>query len=198
MLKKILICFLLISSSNAFAKINCEKGDFVTPPVWEEGFLTSVMEGSCTIESAGDLAKVNDYFIEMMTEGPMIQELHGVNEKASFEGLSAVEIDSTYKLIGGGELVARGLTHVGALDNGGVFFNRETKEIISATSWKKYTRKVQTNYKVTALNKGFKLVIKQVILSEMQEMAASFAKKGLKRSFKGTLKTVAGEVLDNL
>jgi len=198
MLKKVLIFILMISSINAVAKVNCEKGDFVTDPVWEEGFLTSSMEGSCVIERSGDLKKLNDYFIKSMIEGPMIQEVHSLNETDTFNGLPAVEIDSTYVLKGGGELVARGLTHIGALENGGLFFNREIKEIISATSWKKYTRKIHTNYEVTETENGFKLFITQEVLSEMNEMAASFAKKGLKRGFKETLKVVAKEVAENL
>jgi len=198
MFKKLIFCFLFLLSSSAFANINCEKGDFSTPPVWEDGFLTSVLEGTCNIEGSGDLQNLNDYLIVSMTKGPSIQELHRVNQKATFEGLSAVEIDSTFKLVGGGELIARGLTHVGAMENGALFFNRETTEIISATSWKKYTRKIGNNYQITPTENGFELTVTQENLSEMQEMAASFAKKGLKRNFKKRLNDLAKEVLENL
>jgi len=198
MKKLILTLIIVLGSTNLFAETRCTKGEWVTPPKFENKLLKVQIKGTCTITSEGDLEKLKEFYIGKMTDAPEVREVHNVNDKDTFNDLPSTEIDSTlFETTNNGDLEIRWLTHIGT-NEGHLLFDKATTKIIRATGNSKYLRKLNQIYKVIRTADGFKVEITSGTHLKMPKIFKNIALKEIKKTFPGMLEAVASEIAENL
>lgn len=198
MKKLILSLIVLFGSTNLLASVQCDKGDWVTPPKFVKKILQVEIRGTCTLTTEGDLEKLMEFYVAKMTDGPTVREVHSVNDKDTFSELPSTEIDSTiFESTDNGNLEIRFLTHVGGSQDR-FLSNKESTKILRATGNSKYLRKITEVLDISKTPEGYKVVITSGTHLKMPKLFKKMALKEIKKGFPEMLKGISGEVLENL
>jgi len=192
--KLIITLALLLGSTNVLANVSCGKGSWVTPPKFVKKILVTNLRGTCTIKGEGDLEKLKEHYLNMVTDGPEVREVHTVKEKDTFTTV----VDSTQlSSMDGDILEARYLTQVSVKDNK-LTLNKATTKIIKGTGNNKYIRNITDNFKVSKTADGFKVVITLGVNIKIPKFAKKMALKQMQKQFPEGAKAISNDILENL